>query len=71
MQYVKLSGLRRLEQAETVCDIQVEEDESFSVAGVVVHNCFLNEANNSLDGIVGLWSENVWLASKGGGIGSY
>ena len=34
-------------------------------------SCFLNEANDSLDGIVGLWNENVWLASKGGGIGSY
>ncbi|MBV9756341.1 MAG: ribonucleoside-diphosphate reductase subunit alpha [Alphaproteobacteria bacterium] len=34
-------------------------------------SCFLNEAADSLDGIVGLWNENVWLASRGGGIGSY
>ena len=34
-------------------------------------SCFLNESNDSLEGIVGLWNENVWLASKGGGIGSY
>jgi len=34
-------------------------------------SCFLNEANDSLNGIVDLWNENVWLASKGGGIGSY
>ncbi len=34
-------------------------------------SCFLNEASDSLDGIVGLWTENVWLASNGGGIGSY
>jgi ribonucleoside-diphosphate reductase alpha chain len=34
-------------------------------------SCFLNEATDSLDGIVSLWNENVWLASKGGGIGSY
>tara|TARA_A100000164_G_scaffold97447_1_gene84632 strand:+ start:163 stop:2163 length:2001 start_codon:yes stop_codon:yes gene_type:complete len=34
-------------------------------------SCFLNEANDSLGGIVDLWTENVWLASKGGGIGSY
>ena len=32
---------------------------------------FLNEAADSLDGIVNLWSENVWLVAKGGGIGSY
>ena len=34
-------------------------------------SCFLNEANDSLQGILGLWSENVWLAARGGGIGSY
>ena len=34
-------------------------------------SCFLNEAGDSLDGILNLWSENVWLAAKGGGIGSY
>ena len=34
-------------------------------------SCFLNEANDSLEGIVELWNENVWLAARGGGIGSY
>ena len=34
-------------------------------------SCFLNEAGDSLQGILGLWSENVWLAARGGGIGSY
>ncbi len=34
-------------------------------------SCFLNEANDSLEGIVDLWNENVWLAARGGGIGSY
>lgn len=34
-------------------------------------SCFLNESSDSLEGIVSLWNENVWLASRGGGIGSY
>jgi len=34
-------------------------------------SCFLNECSDSLDGIVNLWNENVWLAALGGGIGSY
>ncbi len=34
-------------------------------------SCFLNEAADSLEGILGLWNENVWLAALGGGIGSY
>ena len=33
--------------------------------------CFLNSVSDSLEGIVGIWNENVWLASKGGGIGTY
>jgi ribonucleoside-diphosphate reductase alpha chain len=34
-------------------------------------SCFLNEASDSLKGITDLWAENVWLAARGGGIGSY
>ena len=34
-------------------------------------SCFLNETDDSLKDIVNLWTENVWLASRGGGIGSY
>lgn len=34
-------------------------------------SCFLNETDDSLRDIVDLWTENVWLASRGGGIGSY
>jgi ribonucleoside-diphosphate reductase alpha chain len=34
-------------------------------------SCFLNEVEDSLEDIVDTWSENVFLASKGGGIGTY
>jgi ribonucleoside-diphosphate reductase alpha chain len=34
-------------------------------------SCFLNAVEDNLDGIVGTWTENVWLASNGGGIGTY
>jgi ribonucleoside-diphosphate reductase alpha chain len=34
-------------------------------------SCFLNSVPDSLDGIVGIWNENVALASNGGGIGTY
>src|ERR1700735_1727800 len=34
-------------------------------------SCFLNDVSDSLDGIVGIWNENVALASNGGGIGTY
>lgn len=34
-------------------------------------SCFLNSVPDSLSGIVDTWNENVWLASRGGGIGTY
>ena len=34
-------------------------------------SCYLNSVDDSLEGIVGTWNENVWLASRGGGIGTY
>ncbi|MDP1987701.1 ribonucleotide reductase N-terminal alpha domain-containing protein, partial [Phenylobacterium sp.] len=33
-------------------------------------SCFLNAVRDSLDGIQGVWNENVALASNGGGIGT-
>ncbi len=34
-------------------------------------SCFLNAVGDSLEGIQGVWNENVALASNGGGIGTY
>ncbi len=34
-------------------------------------SCYLNSVADSLEGIVATWNENVWLASRGGGIGTY
>jgi ribonucleoside-diphosphate reductase alpha chain len=33
-------------------------------------SCFLNSVPDSLEGISATWNENVWLAAKGGGIGT-
>src|SRR5579863_3846820 len=34
-------------------------------------SCYLNAVSDSMEGIVGAWNENVWLAANGGGIGTY
>ncbi len=34
-------------------------------------SCFLNEVGDGLKEIVEIWNENVWLASRGGGIGTF
>ena len=34
-------------------------------------SCYLNSVSDSLEAIVSTWNENVWLAARGGGIGTY
>ena len=34
-------------------------------------SCFLNEANDTLQSIIEIWTESAWLASSGGGVGNY
>lgn len=34
-------------------------------------SCFINEVEDTLQGIVDIWNENIWLAAYGGGIGTY
>jgi len=34
-------------------------------------SCYLNSVGDSLEKIVDTWNENVWLAARGGGIGTY
>lgn len=34
-------------------------------------SCFLNSVEDSLEGISEAWGENLWLAARGGGIGTY
>lgn len=34
-------------------------------------SCFLNDVGDSIEDIVDVWNENVWLARHGGGIGCY
>lgn len=67
-------SIKKLEKINTpaidVYDLEVEEDHSFSAAGIVVHNCFLNEMEDSLQSIADTYNENIYLASSGGGIGT-
>lgn len=34
-------------------------------------SCYLNSIDDSLESIANTWNENIWLASRGGGIGTY
>src|SRR6266481_66533 len=34
-------------------------------------SCYVNEAEDSLEGIARTWIENYWMGARGGGVGSY
>lgn len=65
-------GLTKLTHNEPVYDITVEEDHSFSVCGVVVHNCFGVFIEDTVESIV-LKAAEVALQNKigGGSSGSF
>lgn len=63
--------LTKLDHNETVYDLTVEEDHSFSVAGVVVHNCFGSYIGDSISSIYGGLAENAKMSQLGGGTSSY
>ncbi|MCI0544070.1 MAG: Hint domain-containing protein [Actinobacteria bacterium] len=57
----------------TVYNLQVEEDESYVVDGVVVHNCFILSVKDDLvnpGGIMDLWVREARIFKFGSGAGS-
>lgn len=66
VEVTKLDG-----RTSKVYDIQVEEDESFSVAGVIAHNCFLNYIDDNKKSLVQNSTETRLLSMNGGGVGTY
>lgn len=70
LSYLPIESIKRIDTGKvSVYDIQVEEDESFSVAGLIAHNCFLQYQADTREGIVDTWSETAYLTYLGGGIG--
>ena len=64
--YCPIKTLEKTDRVEDVYDFTVEEDHSFSCAGVVVHNCFGVYVEDSVESIV-LKSAEVALQNKIGG----
>jgi ribonucleoside-diphosphate reductase alpha chain len=64
-------NLKKLEHNEDVYDITVEEDHSFSVAGVVVHNCYGSNIDDNLDSILNAGREIGMMSKYGGGTSAY
>lgn len=69
--YCPIKELELTEKIEDVYDFTVEEDHSFSCAGVVVHNCFNTHVPDSIEGITKKLSEVILQTKFGGGTSGY
>ena len=69
--YIPISDIEILENQKcTVYNISVENDHSYTVNGVIVHNCFIMpECPDSIDGIMQMCKEMATTYKSGGGCG--
>lgn len=67
--YCPIMNLKHIpDHNENVYDITVEDDHSFSVCGVVVHNCFGVCVPDSVNGIMSSMHELGMMSKYGGGV---
>ena len=71
LHYSPITCLVKTDKIEDVYDFTVEEDHSFSCAGVVVHNCFGSYITDDLNGIFDTVSEVAMMNKLGGGTSGY
>lgn len=71
LHYSPITRLVKTDKVEDVYDFTVEEDHSFSCAGVVVHNCFGSYITDDLNGIFDTVSEVAMMNKLGGGTSGY
>ena len=69
--YCPIMHIEKTAKVEDVYDFTVEEDHSFSCAGVVVHNCFGSYITDDINGIFDTISEVAVMNKLGGGTSGY
>lgn len=61
-------GTEGLLKPTPVYNLEVEKNHTYVADGVVVHNCFLLRAGDSLDSIEDTWTASAQLSKIGGGV---
>lgn len=69
--YSTIKKLEKTNRVETVYDFTVEEDHSFSAAGVILHNCFGSTIEDSMNSILYTQAEVGMMTKYGGGTSAY
>lgn len=65
--YCGILSVSKIGKEMEVYDIQVDEDESFSVGGLIAHNCFLTHLGDSIQSQMKASAEIKLLSVMGGG----
>ena len=71
IEYYSILSLEKTDRVEDVYDFTVEEDHSFSCAGVIVHNCFGSFIGDSIYDIMNTTAEVGMMSKTGGGTSGY
>lgn len=71
IEYYSVISLEKTDKVEDVYDFTVEEDHSFSCAGVIVHNCFGSYIGDSIYDIMSTTAEVGMMSKTGGGTSGY
>ena len=69
--YAKIRMLEKTNNIKTVYDFTVDEDHSFSAAGVILHNCFGSYICDSMESILYTHAEVGMMTKHGGGTSAY
>lgn len=71
IEHYPILSLEKTDKVEDVYDFTVEEDHSFSCAGVIVHNCFGSYIGDSIYDIMSTTAEVGMMSKTGGGTSGY
>jgi len=71
IEYYSILSFDKTDKVEDVYDFTVEEDHSFSCAGVIVHNCFGSYIGDSIYDIMSTTAEVGMMSKTGGGTSGY
>jgi ribonucleoside-diphosphate reductase alpha chain len=69
--YSKIKEILKTDKLEDVYDFAVEDDHSFSAAGVLLHNCFNSHISDRMDSILYKVAEVGMMSKLGGGTSGY
>lgn len=71
IEHYPILSLEKTDRVEDVYDFTVEEDHSFSCAGVIAHNCFGSFIGDSIYDIMSTTAEVGMMSKTGGGTSGY